>query len=430
MLRWEEDVEAHALRRRGWTISAIARHLERDRKTVRAYLRGERQPGQRRSAGDDAFERYAGYVGERLREDPHLWASVLYDEAVALGYARSYPSFTRALRKRGLRPPCVACTGVKGRVTIEIAHPPGEEIQWDWLELGPAPWGEPALLLVGTLSASGRARAVFADGQDQAHIVEALDAVLRRFGGTARRWRFDRMAGAVDTRTGAVLASFAAVAKYYGVAVDVCPPRAGNRKGVVEAANRFIQRRWWRTAQVRTAGEAQAALDRFLATTGDARRRGEQTVGALAAAEPLRALPGEPYPATLAVERVVGASALVAFRGNRYSVPPGLAGARVTLRQRLGDGLVRVVSAEGVVVAEHRLAPPGSGQLVRSTEHAHALERAVLDAFSTQPPCRRKAHRPPGPAALAEAARLRPDVPGAVVRVDLARYARAAEVAR
>ena len=64
MLRWEEDVEAHALRRRGWTISAIARHLERDRKTVRAYLRGERQPGQRRSAGDDAFERFAGYVGD------------------------------------------------------------------------------------------------------------------------------------------------------------------------------------------------------------------------------------------------------------------------------------------------------------------------------------------------------------------------------
>jgi hypothetical protein len=30
---------------------------------------------------------------------------------------------------------------VKGRVTIEIEHPPGEEIQWDWLELPDAPWG-------------------------------------------------------------------------------------------------------------------------------------------------------------------------------------------------------------------------------------------------------------------------------------------------
>jgi transcriptional regulator len=35
MLTQEEDIDAHALRKRGWTISAIARHLGRDRKTVR-----------------------------------------------------------------------------------------------------------------------------------------------------------------------------------------------------------------------------------------------------------------------------------------------------------------------------------------------------------------------------------------------------------
>ncbi|MFD9303237.1 hypothetical protein ACFWCB_11370 [Streptomyces sp. NPDC060048] len=54
MLTREEDVDAHALRRQGWTISAIARHLGRDRKTIRAYLNGERTPGERRE-GPDAF---------------------------------------------------------------------------------------------------------------------------------------------------------------------------------------------------------------------------------------------------------------------------------------------------------------------------------------------------------------------------------------
>lgn len=33
MLTWEDDVEAAALRRQGWSISAIARHLGRDRQT-------------------------------------------------------------------------------------------------------------------------------------------------------------------------------------------------------------------------------------------------------------------------------------------------------------------------------------------------------------------------------------------------------------
>jgi transposase len=46
MLSLEEEVEAHALRQRGWSISAIARHLGIDRKTVRAYLNGDRVPGQ------------------------------------------------------------------------------------------------------------------------------------------------------------------------------------------------------------------------------------------------------------------------------------------------------------------------------------------------------------------------------------------------
>ena len=51
MLTQGESVEAHVLRERGWSVSAIARHLKRDRKTVRAYLAGQRQPGRREPAG-------------------------------------------------------------------------------------------------------------------------------------------------------------------------------------------------------------------------------------------------------------------------------------------------------------------------------------------------------------------------------------------
>ena len=43
MLTWEDDLEVHALRKRGWTISAIARHTGFDRKTVRKYLAGDGQ---------------------------------------------------------------------------------------------------------------------------------------------------------------------------------------------------------------------------------------------------------------------------------------------------------------------------------------------------------------------------------------------------
>jgi hypothetical protein len=98
------------------------------------------------------------------------------------------------VRLAGLRPHCEACTGVGGRETIEISHPAGEEIQWDWFERRRAPWAGTAYVLLGTLSHSGRTRGVLAEHMDQAHLVEAMDAVLRRLGGTARHWRTDRLA--------------------------------------------------------------------------------------------------------------------------------------------------------------------------------------------------------------------------------------------
>jgi transposase len=128
MFSRSEDVEADALFKRGWTVSAIARHLERDRKTVRSYLSGDSVPGVRRPAKPDPLEEYRAYVAARFVDDPHLWASALFDEVVALGYRSSYVSFARQVRLAGLRPHCEACAGVKGRETIEIDHPGGEEI--------------------------------------------------------------------------------------------------------------------------------------------------------------------------------------------------------------------------------------------------------------------------------------------------------------
>jgi hypothetical protein len=78
MLTYGEDVEAHALRQRGWTISAIARHLDHDRKTIRAYLCGTRAPGVRARSRPDPLEFFVDYLTARFKDDPHVWASALY----------------------------------------------------------------------------------------------------------------------------------------------------------------------------------------------------------------------------------------------------------------------------------------------------------------------------------------------------------------
>ncbi len=199
--------------------------------------------------------------------------TALFDEVGRLGYPRSYPSFVRAVRAAGLRPHCEPCRGVSGRATIEIEHPPGAEIQWDWFERRHAPWGGTAYVLLGTLPHSSRVRGVLAPSLDQAHLIEAMDAVLRRLGGTARDWRTDRLATVIVPGSADVQPSFAPVAKHYGVVIRPCPPRRGNRKGAVEASVRYLCGRWWRTLSATTMIEAQASLDRFCATVADARPR-------------------------------------------------------------------------------------------------------------------------------------------------------------
>ena len=171
-------MNVHALRERGWSIVAIANHLGRDRKTIRAYLDGERTPGVRVRSALDPLEPFVPYLTQRLLDDPHVWASALFDEVQRLGYDRSYPSSTRQVRLANLRPHRGVCAGVKGRDTVEIADPAGEEIQWDWFERRCTPWGATHYVLLGTLAHSSRVRGVICESMDEARLIDAMDAVM------------------------------------------------------------------------------------------------------------------------------------------------------------------------------------------------------------------------------------------------------------
>jgi hypothetical protein len=224
------------------------------------------------------------------------------------------------------------------------------------------------------------------------------------------------MATVCDPGSGRVTASFAGVAKHYGVSVAICPPRRGNRKGAVEKSNHTAAQRWWRTLPDDvTVEQAQASLDEFCRRRSDTRLRatadGKVSVATLASQEGLHPMPARAYPAILSTERVVSRQALVSYRGNRYSVPPELASANVTVTQVLGTDVIDVVTASGITIARHRLAPDGTGAMVRDHGHVYALEQAAMAGANTGRTHRRKERIPPGPEALAAAAVLRIDRP-------------------
>jgi hypothetical protein len=246
---------------------------------------------------------------------------------------------------------------------------------------------------------------------DQPHLIAAIDHVTRGLGGVSRVWRFDRMATVCDPGSGRVTASFAGVAKHYGVSVAICPPRRGNRKGVVEKINHTAAQRWWRTlADEVTVEQAQSDVDRFARVRGDTRLRatadGRSSVAVVAKAEPLSPPPAQPYPVIVSESRTASRQALVSYRGNRYSVPPELAAAQVRVSHPVGGQFLDIATTGGIVIARHRMAADGLGVMVRDSGHVIALDTAAMDTATTGRPHRRKERIPPGPEAKAAAAQL------------------------
>ncbi|MFF9642828.1 Mu transposase domain-containing protein [Kitasatospora aureofaciens] len=412
LLSWKEYLEAVMLHRQGWSIIRISRHLGRDRKTVRSYLRGERTPGIR-IPPRDGFLQFLPYCRQRLAEDPHLAATVLFDEVVELGYGGGYSTFTGALRRHQARPRCRQCHDLAVAASGQSDPVPAEgTVEFDWLRLPDPPpswgYGHRAGLLVGSLPGPGPGAAAgcrigrwavaLAEDQELPHLVEAVDTVLRRLGGTAGCWRFGRTPTVWCQRTDRVTPEFRQVAEHYGVRVE-CRLPTDYRSSIRRALDEAI-RSWWRGLPDDTSlRNAWDDLDRCAARL-DARWGSTGT-------PTLRKLP-TPYPARVRARRTVTAQGLVPFRGNFYALPEHLVDAPVEVRRRLDQSHLSIATPAGAVIARCPLAPAEAGLTV--VEHSRAitvLERHPAPVPSDAPLCRRNTPRPPSPRALAEADALR-----------------------
>lgn len=181
----------------------------------------------------------------------------------------------------------------------------------------------------------------------------------------------------------------------------------------MEKANHTAAQRWWRTLPDDvTVEQAQRSLDEFCRLRADIRRRatadGKVTVAALAATEPLAQLPAVAYPLILNEDRSMSRQATVSYRGNRYSVPPELASATVSVAHVLGSDVIDIVTSSQITIARHRLAADGAGVMIRDHGHVVALDHLAMTTAATDGRAHRPKERiPPGPASMAAAETLR-----------------------
>jgi len=108
VIRLGELVMILDLHRQGLSVSAIARQLERDRKTVRKYIeRGLAAPAYGpREPRPTVLTPFTAYLRERIAAFPELTGSRLLREIRELGYAGGYTAvkdFLRTIRPRALQ---------------------------------------------------------------------------------------------------------------------------------------------------------------------------------------------------------------------------------------------------------------------------------------------------------------------------------------
>jgi hypothetical protein len=100
VVRLEEIVMIHDLRRQGLSVSAIARKTGLDRKTVRKHLAGGITPPayKPRPERPRLLEPFEPYLLERITQYPDLSGRRLLREITAMGFKGGYTSVTDFLR--------------------------------------------------------------------------------------------------------------------------------------------------------------------------------------------------------------------------------------------------------------------------------------------------------------------------------------------
>lgn len=389
--RWEEIRRLHAA---GQSVSAIARLLELDRKTVRYWLRqAQWSPYRREAKGETVLSAHRAWLVERAPQVSYS-ARILYQELVAQrGYAGGYDTVKLAVR------PLRAEAALAALTQRRFETGPGQQAQIDWgevkvrFEQGPAK----VHVFVMTLGFSRRAYVEGFEHERLSSLLAAHERAFAHFGGRCAELLYDRMRTVIlGTEDGKPRwnATFESFAKHWGFEPRVCRPYRAQTKGKVESGVKYVKRNFVPGRVFRDLDDFNEQLRQWSEQIADLRIHGttHQRPIDRFAEEGAVLVPTASQPSFLEAmvrERVVADDWLVSIDSNRYSVPCRLIGKTVQVVRAGGTWQIRY---RGELVAEHAVLA-GRHQLSVLPEHGpgaaarNARQRyAELSALTASPP--------------------------------------------
>ena len=354
------------LHQQGLSVTAIARQLGMDRKTVRKYVtRGLEPPAYGpRFEKPRASDAFLPFLRERVAAYPGLSAVRLWRDCKERGFEGAYTAIKRAVAT--IRPTLPL------PVEVRFETPPGLQAQVDLARFEVTFTDEPSIRRIVWLFSLvlGHSRMMwgrFVVHQDLGSVLRSHMAAFADLGGVPREILYDRMKTAVvgEDPDGLVVYNRGLVdlARHYGFQPRACRPYRPKTKGKVERPFRYVRQDFFLARSFRDLDDLNTQLRRWLDEVANARLHSttKKVVSeAFADEKPtLLRLPEGPYTAVLKLERRVSHEGTVSVGGNLYSVPD-------TTRRRVLDVHVladRVrIYEDGTLVADH-LPIDGRGQI-------------------------------------------------------------------
>jgi len=363
------------LHRQGLTVSAIARELGVDRKTVRRCIArgleppvyGPRKPRKR------LIDAFVPYLRERVTAYPGLTGRRLWRELGERGYQGGYTAVTDVLRD--IRPASLPTFEVR------FETPPGDQAQVDFAQFQVVFADEPTetrivWLFSFVLGYSRLIWARFVLHQDMQTVLRCHMAAFAAMGGVPHEILYDRMKTAVIGEAGGSIVYNPALidfARHHAFQPKACRPYRPKTKGKVERPSSSPR-------SFRNLDDLNGQLRHWLDTVANPRVHAttQRVINeAFAEEKPhLKALPLAPFRSVLKLERRVSHEGMVSVGGNLYSVPDATR-KRIVEVHTLADE-VRIFEA-GTLIATHpvlegshqRRVAPGHRRMMRITDRRH-----------------------------------------------------------
>src|SRR6202453_3069204 len=365
-----------------WKVGTIASELGVHADTVRNAIESERFRNPR-PLRPSIVDPYTEFIRQTLDQHPRLRATRIYQMARDRGYTGSVVQVRRTVAN--LRPQI-------REPFLRLQVFPGEQAQADWASFGNVMVGRARRALscfVMTLSYSRALYLEFFFDQTMENFLRGHVHAFQAWNGQPRMILYDNLKSAVLERRGSQIhfhPRLLELCAHYHFAPKLCQVRAGNQKGRVERAIRYVRDSFWAGRTFTTLAECNRQALVWRDQVAHQRRwpgDDNRTLADVFAEEQSRLLPPPLHAfSTDRIERVRSRKTIyVRFDLNDYSIPPEAVGRQLTLVA--SDVSVRILDGSFEIARHHR--SYDRHQFVLDPAHQEAVLKIKRKAFHSTP---------------------------------------------